>query len=309
MTAAPGTTDGRDNPDLGVLLKERRQLINLTYRLLGTVDEAEDAVQETYARWYGMSPEHQAAIESPGAWLSKVASRICLDQLGSARVRRERYVGEWLPEPIPQRDQWVSGMSGATADPADWVILDESISMAFLVVLDSLTPAERVAFVLHDVFGYRFSEIAERVGRTQAACRQLAYAARLRVRRSKTPEAPTATQVDVVRSFKAAWEAKDIAALIAVLDPDAIVTSDGGGQVAAALEPIRGAEHVARGCVEIAARAPSMTILERTVNGQPGLVIQEAGTTVTVIAFGIDGGRIKSIWSIRNPRKLRLWAR
>ena len=168
-------------------MSERRQLINLTYRLLGSLAEAEDAVQETYARWYAMSAQQQEAIHNPGAWLTTVASRICLNLLGSARTRRETYVGDWIPEPLPERTEWPSGRPGAGADPADRVTLDESVSMAFLVVLESMTPAERVAFILHDVFGYSFAEVAGIVGRTPAACRQLATSARRRIRASQAP--------------------------------------------------------------------------------------------------------------------------
>ena len=172
-------------------MSERRQLINLTYRLLGSLAEAEDAVQETYARWYAMSGQQQDAIESPGAWLTTVASRICLNLLGSARARRETYVGEWIPEPLPDRTEWITGRPGGTAaDPADRVTLDESVSMAFLVVLESMTPAERVALILHDVFGYSFAEVAEIVGRTPAACRQLASSARRRIRASQASRDP-----------------------------------------------------------------------------------------------------------------------
>jgi Sigma-70 region 2 len=130
-------------------MSERRQLINLAYRLLGSLADAEDVVQETYARWYAMSRQQREAIESPGGWLTTVASRICLDLLGSARARRESYVGEWIPEPLPDRAEWINGRSGGTtADPADRVTLDESINMAFLVVLESITPAQRVAYIL-----------------------------------------------------------------------------------------------------------------------------------------------------------------
>jgi RNA polymerase sigma factor (sigma-70 family) len=298
---------GRTDPSLSAIMSERRQLINLAYRLLGSLADAEDVVQETYARWYAMSPQRREAIESPGGWLMRVASRICLDLLGSARVRRERYVGEWIPEPLPDRREWISGRGGTNLDPADRVTLDESINMAFLVVLESMTPAERVAFILHDVFGYSFAEVAEIVGRTPGACRQLASAARRRIRASQVPAPSTAQQADIVRGFKQAWEAKDIDALIGLLDPDATAIGDGGGLVSAELRPIEGGEQIARAVLDIAGRAPDLTILERTVNGQPGLVAQQAGVTVTVFAFDIADDRIRHIWAIRNPEKLRPW--
>jgi RNA polymerase sigma factor (sigma-70 family) len=295
------------NPSLGALMSERRQLINLAYRLLGSLADAEDVVQETYARWYAMSRQQQEAIESPGAWLTTVASRICLDLLRSARARRERYVGEWIPEPLPDRTEWNSGRSGGSADPADRVTLDESVNMAFLVVLESMTPAERVAFILHDVFRYPFAEVAEIVGRTPAACRQLASSARRRVRASNAPATPTAQQAGIVRNFKQAWEANDIEALIGLLDPDATATADGGGLVTAGLRPVEGGEPVARYLVDVAGRAPGLTILERTVNGQPGLSVQQDGVIVTVMAFDVAGDRIRHIWAVRNPDKLRPW--
>ncbi|MEU6710167.1 RNA polymerase sigma factor SigJ [Nonomuraea sp. NPDC046802] len=292
------------DPSLSTLMSERRQLINLAYRLLGSLADAEDVVQETYARWYAMSPRQQEAIESPGAWLMRVASRVCLDLLGSARVRRESYVGEWIPEPLPDRTEWVSGR---TADPADRVTLDESINMAFLVVLESMTPAERVVFVLHDVFRYPFAEVAEIVGRTPAACRQLASSARRRIRAAQAPSAPAAQRAGIVRNFKQAWEAKDIDALIGLLDPDATGIVDGGGLVSAMLRPVEGGERLARYAVDLLGRVPGLTLLERRVNGQPGLVAQRDGVTVVVIAFEIAGDRIKHLWGIRNPDKLGPW--
>jgi RNA polymerase sigma-70 factor (ECF subfamily) len=309
MTTPSGPGGGRPDPGLDAIMSERRQLINLTYRLLGSLAEAEDAVQETYARWYALSRPQQDAIESPGAWLTTVASRICLNLLGSARVRRETYVGEWIPEPLPERTGPLSGRPGAAADPADRVTLDESVSMAFLVVLESMTPAERVAFVLHDVFRYPFAEIAGIVGRTPAACRQLATSARRRVRAAQAPATPAARQAGIIRAFKQAWEAKDIDALIGLLDPGATATADGGGLVTSFLHPIEGGEQIARAWVEIANRAVgTMTFLERTVNGQPGLVAQQDGRTVTVFAFDVAGDRIRHIWVVRNPDKLRAWA-
>jgi RNA polymerase sigma-70 factor (ECF subfamily) len=308
MTTPAGPGHGRPDPGLTAVMSERRQLINLAYRLLGSLAEAEDAVQVTYARWYAMSREQQEAIESPGAWLTKVASRICLDLLGSARARRERYVGDWLPEPLPGPAEWVSGQrGGTTADPADRITLDESVNMAFLVVLESMTPAERVAFILHDVFRYSFAEVAGIVGRTPAACRQLASSARRRIRASQLPAAPATEQASIVRAFKQAWEARDIGALIGLLDPGATATADTGGLAIALPSPIEGSEQIARACLDVAEIAPDLTILERTVNGQPGLVGLQDGVTVTVFAFEVTGDRIKRIWAVRNPEKLRPW--
>jgi RNA polymerase sigma factor (sigma-70 family) len=301
----------RVEPDPGAdaIMRERKHLINLAYRLLGSLAEAEDAVQEAYARWYAMTAPQQEAIASPGAWLTTVTSRICLDLLGSARARRERYVGEWIPEPVPEPREWVGGRSGGSADdPADRVTLDESVSMAFLVVLESVTPAERVAFILHDVFGYSFAEVAQIVGRTPAACRQLASSARHRIRAAQHPAStPTAQQARIVSDFKQAWQAQDIAALIGLLDPDATVIADGGGLVPAALHPVEGGELIARYVADLAGLVPDLVLLERTVNGQPGLVAQQDGVTATVFAFDFTGDKITRIWAIRNPEKLRPW--
>ncbi|MFD8977478.1 MULTISPECIES: RNA polymerase sigma factor SigJ [unclassified Streptomyces] len=295
MSTQPGV-------DTSVVVGERRHLTNLAYRLLGSLAEAEDAVQETYTRWYAMSPREQAAIAAPGAWLTTVAGRICLDVLGSARARRESYVGAWIPEPLPDRAEWAGG-----DDPADRITLDESVSMAFLVVLESMTPAERVAFVLHDVFRYPFAEIAEIIGRTPAACRQLATSARRRVSAARAPAAPSAGQAGLVRHFKEAWEARDIEALVGLLDPDAAMVADGGGLVGTVLHPVVGAEEIAAYLIHIADKAPGLRLLERTVNGRPGLVAQFTGVTVTVAAFEFDGDRVARIWAVRNPEKLRAW--
>ncbi|MFI9294772.1 RNA polymerase sigma factor SigJ [Streptomyces gardneri] len=286
----------------GAVFGERRHLTNVAYRLLGSLAEAEDAVQETYTRWYALSERERAAIASPGAWLTTVAGRICLDVLGSARARRERYVGAWIPEPLPDRAEWAGG-----DDPADRITLDESVSMAFLVVLESMTPAERVAFVLHDVFRYPFAEIAEIIGRTSAACRQLATSARRRAGAARTPAAPSAGQAGLVRHFREAWEARDIEALVGLLDPDATMVADGGGLVGTVLHPVEGGEEIAAYLIHIADKAPGLQLLERTVNGRPGLVAQHTGVTVTVAAFELEGDRVTRIWAVRNPEKLRAW--
>ena len=296
-----------DETGIDEVMSERRQLIGVAYRLLGSLADAEDVVQETYARWYALSDEQRLAIRTPGAWLSKVASRICLDLLGSARVRRESYVGDWIPEPLPGGTEWINGrMAEPAADPADRVTLDESLSMAFLVVLESMTPAERVAFILHDVFRYSFAEVAEVVGRTPAACRQLASSAKRHID-AAAPATPTRPRADLVREFKEAWAAKDIEALIGLLDPDATTIADGGGLASAVIGRVEGGERLAQLYVDLLDRAPDMTFSERTVNGQPGLVAELAGVTVTVLAFDFAGDRIKHIWAVRNPDKLRRW--
>ncbi|MFI9163546.1 sigma-70 family RNA polymerase sigma factor, partial [Kitasatospora aureofaciens] len=248
---------------------ERGRLINVAYRLLGSLTEAEDAVQEAYARWYALPPSRRREVRAPGAWLTTVTGRICLDLLGSARARRERYVGAWLPEPLPEHPD--------LADLAHQVVLDESVAMAFLVVLESMTPAERVAFVLHDVFRYPFTEIAAVLDRTPAACKQLASSARRRAGAAPTPAAATTraaamaeARADTVRRVREAWQSKDIAGLVAVLDPAAVMTADGGGLVGAALRPVEGGARIAEYMLAIADRAPGLELLERPVNGAAG---------------------------------------
>ncbi|WP_316522074.1 RNA polymerase sigma factor SigJ [Kitasatospora brasiliensis] len=304
-----GTEDTTTTTEPGpaAIMGERRRLINLAYRMLGTLADAEDVVQETYARWYGLPRREREAIVSPGGWLTTVASRICLNLLGSARARRERYVGEWIPEPLPASREWTDAATDPAADPADRITLDESVSMAFLVVLEAMTPAERVAFVLHDVFRYPFAEVAAIVGRSPAACRQLATSARRRIRAARAPVAPTGEQAGVVREFRRAWEAKDLTSLMNVLDPDATVIADGGGLAAALLHPLTGRELIAAAYLDSERFAPGVTMLECTVNGLPGLVARQDDVTTTVFAFRVAGGLITHIWAVRNPEKLRLW--
>ncbi|MFJ3877802.1 RNA polymerase sigma factor SigJ [Streptomyces sp. NPDC090077] len=298
------TTD----PSLSVITGERPRLTNLAYRFLGSLAEAEDAVQEAYTRWYAMPRQKQEAVESPGAWLTTVASRVCLDVLGSARARRESYVGQWVPEPLPDRTEWTGAPGGAGTDPADRVTLDESVDMAFLVVLEAMTPAERIAFILHDVFRYSFAEVAGILGRSPAACRQLASSARRRIGSARPDPVPAAGRARVIRDFKRAWEAKDVAALVGLLDPDATLVADGGGLVGAVLHPVTGAERVARYLTGTGGRStPGLALLERSVNGRPGLVARFGDTTVTVAAFDLAGDRITRIWAVRNPEKLRTW--
>ncbi|MFC8720469.1 RNA polymerase sigma factor SigJ [Kitasatospora sp. NPDC057198] len=293
------TVAGRRDEALRVVAAERRRLTNLAYRLLGSLADAEDVVQETYARWYALPERRRAEVAAPGGWLTTVAGRICLDLLGSARVRRERYVGAWLPEPVPG--------DGADGDPADRITLDESVHMAFLVVLESMTPAERVAFVLHDVFGYPFPEVAVVVGRSAAACRQLAASGRRRVRGARPPAAPAGERAALVREFGRAWEARDVRALVGLLDPDATVVADGGGLVQALPEPLSGGGRIAAAVAAFADAQPGLELCEQPVNGQEGLVARVDGVVVGVLAFRAAGGRITDVWVVRNPEKLGPW--
>lgn len=294
-------------PELGDAIRERSVLLGLSYRLLGSLVDAEDAVQETYIRWYRLTDAQRRQVGSPRAWLIKAASRIGLDMLTSARARRERYVGEWLPEPVPAPDTWTSHHDSDPIDPADRVSLDESVSMALLIVLESMTPAERVAFILHDVFRYTFPEVAEVVGRTPEACRQLASSARRRVQSTRSTTVEPAEHAAVVRSFKSAWETGDLATLITLLDPDATAITDGGGLVSAALEPLLGADAVARFLLGVYERQPDLAIREELVNGELGLVATGAGHTLAVISLSHHGGKIDHVWAVRNPQKLEAW--
>lgn len=284
---------------------ERRNLLAVCYRMLGTVADAEDAVQETYLRWLRLSDAERAEIRNPAAWLTRVAGRVCLDMLGSARARRERYVGEWLPEPVPQ-DSPVA--ASVPVDPADRVALDDSVSLALLVVLESLTPAERVAFVLHDVFGVPFGEIAATLGRSSAAVRQLATHARRRVQEGRAGDASPSEHDAVARAFAAATATGDLDALVLVLDPDVVLRSDGGGRASAALRPVAGADRVARFLLGLPRLEPEAVL--RPVDTPDGLgflatLHDEPSAHFTV---RVRDGRVTDVYVMRNPDKLTQWS-
>ncbi|MGK3951533.1 RNA polymerase sigma factor SigJ [Microbacterium sp. I2] len=287
------------------VLGERRHLVSLAFRMLGTVADAEDAVQDTYIRWYRMSDEDRAAIEVPRAWLTKATSRVCLNILASARQRREMYVGPWLPEPVPALA--FGTPNEGVLDPLDRVTLDESISTALLVVLESMTPAERVAFVLHDVFAMPFDEIAEVVGRSAPACRQLALSARRRVQSSRSRRATHAEHEEVVRAFAAAARAGDIAGLVAVLDPDVVLRSDGGGIVTAARNPVFGVEKVARFILGALHKRPNTTVLEQETHDGTGFALWDDGRIYGIVTLDVADGLIVDVRMMMNPYKLSLW--
>ncbi|WP_238580989.1 RNA polymerase sigma factor SigJ [Streptomonospora alba] len=286
----------------------RPRLLSVAYSLLGSVDEAEDVVQEAWLRLDRTRHcgEH-AEIGDTAAWLVTAVSRLALDILRSARRRREEYVGEWLPEPVVTGPPAAHGERGG--DPADRVTLDESMSMAMLVVLESLSPAERTAFVLHDVFGLAFDEVGRAVGRTPAACRQLAARARKHVvARAPRFDVDDAEHRRVVDAFLAAVQGGDLDALVALLDPGVVLRSDGGGVVRSARRPILGAGKVARFVLGVRSRfGAGRELRVAPVNGRPGLIDRHEGRTEGVFAFAVSGGRISEIDVVLNPRKLK-WA-
>lgn len=308
-TRTNGETVATDNhpsaPDPAELAREfeehRAYLRRVAYSTLGSLSDADDVVQEAWLRlqkFYETRPEG-TEIENLRAWLTTVTGRLALDHLGSARARREQYVGEWLPEPE---------VSAWDDDPADKISQDDRVTTALLVVLESLSPAERTAFVLQEVFGMTGPEVADVVGRTPAAVRQLASRARKHVQ-DGTPRFPASREehTKVVSAFAVAWRSGDLSALLGMLDQDVTFTADGGGKVMAFLEPIHGADTVANTFLAFLGHASEVggawgrMVL---VNGQPGLVIFD-GKNTGVFSFTVDEGRITSIDVVRNPDKLR----
>ena len=288
----------RSDQDVEVAWREHRgRALNVAYRMLGSVSDAEDAVQEAYAR---LARADQAEIDDVRGWLVTVTSRLCLDQLRSAHARRVDYPGPWLPEPL------VEG-SPARHDPGDQVTLDESVRMALMLVLEQLSPAERTAFVLHDVFQLPFDEISAIVGRSPDACRQLASRARRHVTTSSAAprfEVDVARQRRVVTEFAAACATGRIEPLVAVLAQDAVGEFDSGGVIEGApRKTVHGAEQMARILVRNFAGTDARFDVA-DVNGDPGLVITLGDQIVAVASIAIRGDRITSIHTVGNPAKL-----
>ncbi|PRY60822.1 sigma-70 family RNA polymerase sigma factor [Glycomyces artemisiae] len=269
----------------------RPRLVGVAYGLLGSVSEAEDVVQDA---WMRLQRTDADAIDDLTGWLVTTTSRLALDVLRSARVRREAYVGPWLPEPVE-----------TAPDPADSVSLADSLSWAMLVVLETLSPAERAAFVLHDVFGLTFDEVAETLGRTPAGCRKLASRAREHVeRRQPRFDVDPDEHRHVVEAFSRAVTSGDIEGLTALLDPDAVLTSDGGGVVRAARNPVRGADKIARFLTGVTLRYDDFHHRVTTVNGGPALLTVVGGEVGGITLLGIADGRIVAVDMVRNPDKL-----
>jgi RNA polymerase sigma-70 factor (ECF subfamily) len=278
--------------------EHRGHLFGVAYRMLGSRADAEDVVQEAWLRY---NAADTAAVADLRAWLTTVTGRLCLDQLRSARVRREAYVGPWLPEPLVER------LPAGGVDPGEAVALADSVSMALLMVLDALTPEQRVAFVLHDVFGVPFGEVAGALGTTAENARQLASRGRRAVsageRRHTTDRV---RQAEVLAAFTAAARGGDLDALLKVLAPDAVVYGDGGGIVSAGRHPVRGAAKVARLVLGLYASAgrDGYTLEPVLVNGDLGMIVRGAGIlVVSTLAVSADG-LVTGVYNQLNPQKL-----
>ncbi len=275
--------------------RNRPLLFSIAYRMMGSVMEAEDAVQEAYLRWQQASEDE---VRSPSAYLSKVVTRLCIDRLRSARVRREQYVGPWLPEPV------LGEQAGEIESQAD---LEDTLSMAFLVLLESLTPVERAVFLLREVFGYEYPEIASLVGKSEANCRQISRRARQSVaaRRPRFESSPKQEE-RLMEGFLQASLDGDMEALLALLSEDVTLYSDGGGKTRAALRPIYGADNVARWLTGILRNIPpDFAVRQRRINGRPGLVGYFGdGSPQSVVSIEVAEGSIRAIWLVVNPEKL-----
>jgi RNA polymerase sigma-70 factor (ECF subfamily) len=277
-------------------LDYRPLLFAIAYRMLGSVADAEDAVQETYLRWHRARGSGEQ-IHSPKAWLTTVLSRVCLDQLGSARVKREQYIGPWLPEPL----------AGVSPDIAETAADFDSLSLAFLVLLESLSPKERAVFLLHDVFGYDFATVGNIIGETAAYCRQLAKRARAHMteRRPRFAADPDHRE-RLTEQFLHAVTEGDLPALVATLTEDVTIVSDGGGKVNAARKPIVGRDKVAQFLTNLSRLAPAATRFRiESINGQPGIVTLVDGALQSVATFDVTEDGIRTIYNVVNPEKLQ----
>jgi len=285
----------------------RRRLRGLAYRMLGSMADAEDAVQETYVRWHGADRDK---VSDPRAFLMTTTTRICLDMLTSARARHEEYVGPWLPEPV---------LDTAALAPDSRTELAEDLSIALLLTLDRLSPLERAAFLLHDVFDFSFNEVATAVERSDAACRQLAARARAHVRAARPRGATTparsgeidAKHVQLMSAFAAATQSGDLKALTQLLASDVRLVTDGGGKVRAALDVVDGADRAARFLVDVTRKRAGawwredFTVRFATINGLPGVIVDGPEGPVQTAAFEIEGDVIRALYVVRNPDKLR----
>ena len=280
----------------------RPLMFSIAYRMTGSISDAEDIVQEAFLRLTRVLRDG-ASIDSPKAYLATATTRLAISHLRSARVRRESYVGAWLPEPL------VASASGGEPDPAERAEMSDSLSMAFLVLMESLSPTERAVFLLHEVFGYDYQEIADITGKSEANCRQIFLRARRHIDEGKPRFDATREQRDeVARRFFAAASGGDLAGLLELLAPDVVMIGDGGGKAWAAAKPIHGPKQVARFMLGLARRAPKMgaRVELAWVNDQPGAITYDAqDRVINVFALDIANGMVQAIRSVINPDKLR----
>ena len=272
--------------------KHRDRLFGIAYRMLGSASDAEDAVQEAFARLAAADD-----VEDPAGWLTTVVTNLSIDRLRSAQRRRETYVGPWLPEPLLTDNR----------DPSDVAETADSLTLAFLTVLERLSPSERAVFLLHDVFGYPHKQIAEMLDRSHAAVRKLASRARTRLAEDRPRyEHDADRRREVADAFMAAAAGADLDRLMQLLAPDVVFTSDGGGVVSAARRPVHGPDRVARLLLGLVrqAREGGWTLAQVEINGQPGFVAEHHGEIDTALALQVHEGRIEAIYTIRNPDKL-----
>jgi RNA polymerase sigma-70 factor, ECF subfamily len=276
------------------LASHRRRLLGLAYRMLGSRSDAEDVVQDAYLRFSGAED-----VRNTEAFLVTVVTRLCLDRLKSAKAQREIYVGPWLPEPVFDAD-------GLSADAA--TELADDLSFALMLALERLSPLERAAFLLHDVFDRPFSEVADTLDRTEAACRQLAARARRAVRDERPgPAASPDSHTRLMAAFCEAAASGDISRLAGLLRDDALIITDGGGRKSAALNPIRGADKIIRFLVGIAGKnaGADLRMVPMLINGIAGALLYMDGEIDSTLSMAIDGEKIAAIYLVRNPDKLR----
>lgn len=277
----------------GEVERYRPLLFSLAYRMLGSVADAEDAVQETYLRWHRASPDE---VRSPKDYLCAVVTRLCIDHLRSARVRREEYVGPWLPEPL---------LEPVEEDPLEAAILAESLSMAFLLLLERLSPVERAVFLLREVFSFEYAEVARIVGKSEAACRQLARRAREKVAVGEPRHPASRNEAErLALRFMDVCARGDVDGVRALLAEDAVALTDGGGKVLAARNPIHGRDRVARFFAGIGRKWTRTRVRIAPVNGSHGIFFW-LGDTLRVISFSVRDGLIDGIYVVANPDKLR----
>jgi RNA polymerase sigma-70 factor, ECF subfamily len=280
---------------LEIFNQYRSLLFAIAYRMLGSATDAEDMVQEAWIRWQST----QTSVQSPKAFLSSLITRLCIDQLRSARVQREKYVGIWLPEPL---------MTEAMSESGDNAELAESLSFAFLTLLECLSPIERAIFLLREVFDYDYSDIAMTVGKSTSNCRQIVRRARqhLILRRPSISSSPRQKQ-EIVEQFLTSWNQGDLHTLIALMAEDVTFWSDGGGQVTAAQRPLQGCQKVARFLVALR-RSRLIPILDPQIvriNDQPGILNVVEGNPQSTFSFEFSGQSIQSIFAVVNPQKLK----